>query len=289
MTGFGTSQISNKNFDIDFNIKSTNNRFFDFKIKLPQSLSFMEKDIYECVKKECVRGSIQIYCKLKINYDQLDVFNINNKKLDHFYNSFSFIDQKFDKGNFKLNLSFDSLLNYLGNDNNDLLIKNQKKIYSVFNLALKDLLKSRIIEGKKLEKEIKLNIKKMEKIHKEVVKLEKINKKQHFQNLKNRVNNLLNNSNYNLDDENLYKELAIYSDKYDISEETSRINSHLKQFDLYINDNQFLGKKINFLCQEFFREINTIGSKSNNKDISFLVIDFKTSLEKIREQIQNIL
>ena len=87
----------------------------------------------------------------------------------------------------------------------------------------------------------------------------------------------------------LYKELAIYSDKYDISEEIVRINCHLEQFDLYIKTEKYPGKKINFLCQELFREINTIGSKSSNDKISLLVVDFKNSLEKIREQVQNIL
>jgi len=87
----------------------------------------------------------------------------------------------------------------------------------------------------------------------------------------------------------LYKELAIYSDKYDISEEVVRINCHLEQFDFILKNEKFPGKKVNFLCQELFREINTTGAKANNEKISFLVVDFKTSLEKIREQVQNIL
>ena len=99
----------------------------------------------------------------------------------------------------------------------------------------------------------------------------------------------MNEFEYKLDDSNLYKELAIYSDKYDISEEIVRINCHLEQFDSYFKIEKYPGKKINFLCQELFREINTIGSKSNNDSISLLVVDFKTSLEKIREQVQNIL
>ena len=100
---------------------------------------------------------------------------------------------------------------------------------------------------------------------------------------------VLNEFEYKLDDSSLYKELAIYSDKYDISEEIVRINCHLEQFDLYVKTEKYPGKKINFLCQELFREINTIGSKSSSDKISLLVVDFKNSLEKIREQVQNIL
>ena len=87
----------------------------------------------------------------------------------------------------------------------------------------------------------------------------------------------------------MYKELAIISDKYDLSEESTRINYHLSQFELDLKNEKFPGKKINFLCQEIFREINTIGSKSNNQTINHLVVDFKTNLEKIREQVQNII
>ena len=115
------------------------------------------------------------------------------------------------------------------------------------------------------------------------------NKKIQFTKLKNRITNILDNFKYKLDDSSLYKELAIYSDKYDISEEIVRINCHLEQFDLYLKSEKHPGKKINFLCQELFREINTIGSKSNNESISLLVVEFKSNLEKIREQVQNIL
>ena len=115
------------------------------------------------------------------------------------------------------------------------------------------------------------------------------NKKIQFTKLKNRITNILDNFKYKLDDSSLYKELAIYSDKYDISEEIVRINCHLEQFDLYLKSEKYPGKKINFLCQELFREINTIGSKSNNESISLLVVEFKSNLEKIREQVQNIL
>ena len=83
--------------------------------------------------------------------------------------------------------------------------------------------------------------------------------------------------------------LFFRKDKYDISEETSRITYHLNKFNSYIDNEDYPGKKINFLSQELFREINTIGSKASNEIISTLVIDFKTNLEKIREQVQNIL
>ena len=290
MTGFGTAKNSNKNFDIEFNFKSVNNRFFDYKIKLPSYFSSLEQELYKITKENCVRGSIQIYCKLKINNDSLETLKINKDKLNEFYKSLKPINDKFNHTNFNLNISFDQLLKNLNDDVNlDISIKDKKIIVSVFKSALKDLLKSRLNEGRKIEKDIKSNAKFLKKTCKKIDVLQNKNKKFQFEKFKNRIKNTLDNFNHNLDDKSLYKELAIYSDKYDISEEIVRINCHLEQFESYFKFEKYPGKKINFLCQELFREINTIGSKSNNEQISLLVVEFKNSLEKIREQVQNIL
>ena len=290
MTGFGIANNNNKNFDIEFNFKSTNNRFFDCKIKLPSYLSSLEKDLYQITKESCVRGSIQIYCKIKMNNDNIKIPNINKKKLDKFYDSLKPINDKFNNTKFNLNISFDHLLNNLSDQiSSELSDKDKKNVLSVFKTGLKDLLNSRLNEGKKIGKDIKLNIKVLKSLFKKINALQIKNKKSQFKNLKNRIANTLKEFKYKLDESSLYKELAIYSDKYDISEEIVRINCHLEQFDSYFKIEKYPGKKINFLCQELFREINTIGSKSNNDSISLLVVDFKTSLEKIREQVQNIL
>ena len=113
MTGFGIANNNNKNFDIEFNFKSVNNRFFDCKIKLPNYLSSLEKELYEITKKDCVRGSVQIYCKLKINSNDINIPKISTKKLDNFYNSLKPINDKFDNSNFNLNIPIDHLLNNL--------------------------------------------------------------------------------------------------------------------------------------------------------------------------------
>ena len=290
MTGFGTAKNSNKNFDIEFNFKSVNNRFFDYKIKLPSYFSSLEQELYKITKENCVRGSIQIYCKLKMNNDNVETLKINKDKLNKFYKSLKPINDKFNHTNFNLNISFDQLLKNLNDDVNlDLSIKDKKIIVSVFKSALKDLLKSRLNEGRKIEKDIKSNAKFLKKTCKKIDVSQNKNKKFQFEKFKNRIKNTLDNFNHTLDDKSLYKELAIYSDKYDISEEIVRINCHLEQFDSYFKFEKYPGKKINFLCQELFREINTIGSKSNNEQISLLVVEFKNSLEKIREQVQNIL
>jgi len=289
MTGFGLAERKNKVFSIEINIRSTNNRFFDSNIKIPNSISSLEKTIYESCKSHFKRGSIQLYCRIKMNDVKNNTQSISNNKLDNFYNLLLPIDKKFKNSNLGLNLSFDNILNKLTSEEFELTNTNKKIILNTFNSAFLDLLKSRKFEGKKIEKEIKNNIKNLIKINSKLMKLEGKNKKEHFENYKKRIKIVLGQFGYDLDDSKLYKELALFSDKYDISEETSRINYHIDKFKYHIKKEDYPGKKINFLCQELFREINTIGSKSNNEIISSLVVEFKTYLEKIREQIQNIL
>ena len=289
MTGFGLAERKNKLFSIEINIRSTNNRFFDSNIKIPSSISSLEKTIYQSCKSHFKRGTIQLYCRIKMNDIKNTKSAISKNKLDDFYNMLLPVEKKFKNSGSRLNLSFDNILNKLTSQEFELNEKNKKLILTTFELAFSDLLKSRKIEGKKIETEIKSNIKILVKINSKLMKLEGKNKKEHFENYKKRIKIVLGQSGYDLDDSKLYRELAVFSDKYDISEETSRINYHIEKFNNHVKKEDYPGKKINFLCQELFREINTIGSKSNNEIISSLVVDFKTNLEKIREQIQNIL
>lgn len=289
MTGFGLASRKNNDFSIEVNIKSTNNRFFDLNVKMPSTINLLEKIIHDSCKSQFIRGSIQLYCKIKMNEVKSSKNTIDKKKLDSFYNSIVPIDKKFKKTNISLNVSIDNILSKLALQEFELNKKNKKLILSTFDKAFADLLKSRKSEGKKIEKEIKSNLNIIKKINSKLIRLESKNKKEHFENYKKRIKIVLSQYDLELDDNKLYKEIAIFSDKYDISEETSRIKYHIDKFDSHIKNDDYPGKKINFLCQELFREINTIGSKSNNQLISTLVVDFKTGLEKIREQIQNIL
>ena len=248
MTGFGLVEKSNSIFSIEINFRSVNSRFFDLNIRLPHSISSLEKEIYSLLKNNCGRGTINVNCKLKMNDDKLNLSKIDMKKLNQFYDLLSPINKKFSDTNFKLNLTYDNILNKVVTDESDfeLSIKDKKYILTAFNLGLKDLLKSRKIEGKKIEKEIKQHIKKLEKINSKIIRLEGKNKKEHFDNYKKRIKLILNNSNIDLEDSKLYRELSLFSEKYDISEETSRIKYHLDHFSLYMKEENSPGKNLIF-------------------------------------------
>ena len=289
MTGFGLASRKNNDFSIEVNIKSTNNRFFDLNVKMPSTINPLEKIIHDSCKSQFIRGSIQLYCKIKMNEVKSSKNKIDKKKLDSFYNSVIPIDKKFKKTNISLNVSIDNILTKLALQEFELNEKNKKLILSTFDKAFSDLLKSRKSEGKKIEKEIKSNLGLIKKINSKLIRLESKNKKEHFENYKKRIKIVLSQYDLELDDSKLYKEIAIFSDRYDISEETSRIKYHIDKFDSHIKNDDYPGKKINFLCQELFREINTIGAKVDKLSIKHIVVDIKNNIEQIREQVQNIL
>ena len=144
MTGFGLVEKNNSDFSIEINLRSVNNRFFDSNIRLPNSLLPLQKEIYDLLKSHCTRGTIHVNCKLKTN-NKVDLLKIDTKKINEFYNLLMPINKKFSDSNFRLNLSFDGILNKLINDDLEfqLSTKNKKYIISAFKYALNDLLKSR--------------------------------------------------------------------------------------------------------------------------------------------------
>ena len=172
MTGFGLADRKNKNFSIEINIKSTNNRFFDLNIRIPSTINSLEKIIHDKCKEYFIRGSIQLFCKIKLNDLKSNNTKIDSNKLDSLYKSIVPIDKKFNKTNVSLNVSIDNILSKLISDEFDLNEKNQNLILNTFEKAFSDLLKSRKSEGKKIEKEIKNNLKIIKNINSKLIKLE---------------------------------------------------------------------------------------------------------------------
>ena len=153
--------------------------------------------------------------------------------------------------------------------------------------AIVELNNSRLNEGQNIEKELKNNLKNLHKSFKIISKLSKKTIKKEFDKYKNKITEMVNGLEIN--EERIYQEIAIMIDKQDIEEELVRMDSHLKTLEKYFSHNDEVGKKINFILQETNREINTISSKSSNIKIVNEVLNMKNEVEKIREQVQNIL
>ena len=286
MTGIGKAECSNDFMKIEIEIKSYNSRFLDFMPKSSKLLSNFDDMLVKKVKESLVRGKISINTKVDF-YDLNDELDIDYDKLN-FYISKAESVQKV--ANSKEGLSVNDIIKLPGifkpADSN---YEIRDLYFSCIDKAIIDINNARVSEGKNLKQEIEKYIFDIQKKVKNIkIKMDKyINDR--FAKYEIKIKDLLSKYNSELDSNRLYQELGIILEKKDIEEELVRLNSHIDLFYKYILSDEYVGKKINFLLQEMNREINTIGSKSDDLDISYEVIDVKNKLEQIKEQVQNIL
>ena len=261
MTGFGSSSFEDSNLSINVELKSFNSRYFELNTKSFDLSGPLEYKIRNYLKKHLLRGSVTLFIKV----DSKNAFKLNSQKTSSVLKAYKEIEKEYG-----IDLNYSQLLR-----NNDILSfvphnsTIQKKIFSTFKTAVKELVDMRQKEGSLIEKEF---YKYLDVAQKDLLKIEKIQKKTHA--------NKINQKNDNVIDE---------LEKIDISEEIDRINSHLNQIFQSIKSKQLSGKKINFILQEINRESNTILSKFLDKRISKHAISLKMQAEKLREQIGNIL
>ena len=287
MTGYGKSEKKSKDFSVNVEIKSINNRFFDPVIKIHPQFRVYEQEIISSIKNECIRGRVFLNIDISLNKDA-NQFKLNKNKLKSYLSIINDIcvESKIDEP-----ASLSHLLRYQDiidsvDVNND--IKNKKFLFNSINSAIKDFKNFRKIEGKNLLIDINRLIKKNNSIYSKIKKISINDTKKELNKYKKKIKLYMPNLS-KLDDDRLYQEIAIILEKKDINEELVRLNSHFKLFSIFLRSKKNEGKKKNFLLQEMIREINTIGSKSDNVKIRHLVVDMKDNLEKIREQVQNIL
>ncbi len=286
MTGFGSASLQSDKFTIEVEIKSINSRFLDIAVRLPRSLNSKEIEIRNLIKKNINRGKISLNIFLKKdgaengipNYDKNSLIGIakllRNIKAD---------------SELKEEIQLSDILSF----HNVLFSDSSEYSDEEFELTKKALLDSisklkvmRGEEGEQLVLDLQNRVNKIESVVDEIVVLGKESVKIYFQKLKERAKDLVENlAEY---DDRLKMELAMLSEKYDITEETVRLKSHINQFRQTLDSGVEVGKKLNFVVQEMNREANTINNKSVSLEISNSGILIKEELEKIREQIQNI-
>ena len=262
MTGFGSSSYEDSNLSINIELKSFNSRYFELNTKSFDLSGSLEYKIRNYLKKKLFRGSVTLFIKV----DSKDAFKFNSQKTSSIFRAYKEIEKKYGIDlNYSQLLRNNDILSYIPHNNSV-----QRKIFSSLKIATKELIDMRNKEGELIEKEF---CKYLDIAKKDILKIEKIQKKLHTSKLNFKVNN------------DAIDEL----EKTDISEEVDRISSHLNQISQSINSTQLSGKKINFILQEINRETNTILSKFLDKRVSKHAISLKMQAEKLREQIGNIL
>jgi uncharacterized protein (TIGR00255 family) len=286
LTGFGSFQGENNDIKVVVDLKSINSKFLDLNFSMPKNLFSAEYELTEILKKYIGKGkiSVRITIEKKLNLNRLE---INENELEYYYallNKIKEITQIQEEVKLSHILSFKDIYNV--DTNSECEEENLKLVKNIFEEAVKDLLKSKVNEGKRLGEDIKKRIKNIEKLFKEFEKLNKKAAEEKYAKAKERIKNLINNS--SLNDDRLYLELAIIIDKSDITEELVRLKSHIKFFIETLKGKDELSKRLLFIVQEMQREANTISNKTESADILKNIVFIKEEIEKIKEQLANV-
>jgi uncharacterized protein (TIGR00255 family) len=289
MTGYGSAEGRLGGVTYAVEISTVNNRYFKPTLRLPEALGFLEGDIEKQLRAELLRGTVNYVLRQKGGSAET-LFEINEKALGALLKRLGRITPA---GGMGRELDLGGLLMLPGIlspavPSGALAVRIQRKVMAITRQAIKGLKAMRAAEGAALAADLENHCRAIK------VNLEQIRDRsasgpqQYAEKLRKRVDELLTTAKLKLNDETVAREVAIFADRADISEEVSRLDSHLVQFEKGLKGNQQAGRKLDFICQEMLREANTIGSKASDADIVHLVVDIKCWIDRIKEQVQNV-
>ena len=286
MTGFGRSSLQENLREYQVEIKSVNHKYIDINVRMPKNISFLEDEIRKVITSKIKRKKIYVFIIFD-NYSDEGKSIIINKDIAKIYidNLKDLAEEEKLGTNIEVTeiTKLPDVLIIKNNENEEQL---KVELSRAVNDAVDKLVQMRQIEGEKMAQDISKRIELISSKVKEISKLSTGLIEEYVVKLETRIKELLKTD--EVDQTRLAQEVVIYADKCSVQEEIIRLDSHIHQFKNLINNEKAVGKKLDFIIQEMNRETNTIGSKANNLEITNRVIDIKTELEDIREQIQNI-
>ncbi|MGM0902057.1 MAG: YicC/YloC family endoribonuclease [Bacillota bacterium] len=286
MTGFGRGKAEAEQVGVTVEIKTVNHRFCEFHIRMPNQLLKIEANLKKSLANHIKRGRVEVYVTLDGQAAVNRGVKIDWELLDQY---FGYITKVKDKYGLSGEVTLSELVNRLE------LIQIEEKetenefieslVLQALSLAIDELVQMRIREGKALELDVKGNIERLEARTQQVKQFAPIVVEQYRDRLTKKMDEFIGGQ---LEETRILTEVAIFADKADINEELTRLESHIEQFYKILQLNEPIGRKLDFLVQEMNREINTIGSKANDSKIAMEVVEMKSLLEKVKEQVQNI-
>jgi len=289
MTGYGEAQGEINGVTYIAEIKTVNNRYLKTSVRLPEAAAFLEEDINKLLQKNLSRGTVSCVLRLKnVSADML--FDIDETALRAYMEKLSRVRSSADT---KCTIDIGSLLVLPGiiqpippDEKETGQIK--EMVLSITQKAIDQLKQMRAAEGAALAADLDDHCKAI-KQDLEQIRVRNAAVLQEYQKkLKKRVNELLADAKLKLDEETIAREVAIFADRSDISEEIARLDSHLQQFAESCQTNIAAGRRLDFISQEMLREANTIASKASDAEVVRYVIDIKCRIDRIKEQVQNI-
>lgn len=287
MTGFGRAKQQINGFDITVEIRSVNHRYFEFSSRIPRAYNFLDEKLKSFCQQKITRGKVEISVLLEDLNQNATVVELNREYAKAYLDALNKLSKEF---HIKNDVKISSLCN------NNEIFKLKKTVAddeTVLNAvlvvaeeAVKNFVAMREVEGERLANDVKtrtdLILEKVSFIEKRSP--ETVNA--YRERIEAKIKELLGDS--TIDEQRILTETAIFADKVAVAEETVRLRSHINQLNALLLENEPVGRKLDFIVQEMNRETNTIGSKAQDIEIAHTVVDIKSEIEKIREQIQNI-
>ena len=287
MTGYGLFENRSHDFYIKVEMKSVNNRYLDINVRMPNSIMYAEESVKSFIKSKIKRGKVDVF----INFEYLDSsdvkIDVDYELLNKYISISKDLQEKFGVIN---DLSFSKLMEYSN------IFKAQKQefdgdfikdeLLKVVEMASKDFIEARSIEGEKIKEDFLVKLEEIRNLTTFIENRAPISLKENEKRLRERVSEYLDSK--EIDEDRILTEIAIMLDKLSIDEEITRLKIHIDSFNDIIKSKGAIGRKLDFLIQEINRESNTIGSKSNDIEITSKVVMLKSEIEKLREQAQNV-
>lgn len=286
MTGYGRGEAQNEQVKVFAEIKTVNHRFCEYTIRMPRQLLVLEEKVKKKANEYIRRGRVEIFItvegeslvskNVKIDWDLADQY-------------VRLIDEVKGKYNLESSITLQDMLQlesiFLTEEVPTVPVDLETLLMESIKVALENLKHMRVQEGRELAQDLQNQLKKLAKIIEEVKNYAPSVVEQYKSRLAIKLSELTDGL---IEDSRIVTEAAIFADKCDINEELTRLESHVQQFSGTLENGEPIGRKLDFLVQEMNREVNTIGSKANDSTITKEVVEMKSLLEKLKEQVQNI-
>ena len=287
MTGYGSAKGTVEGLNISVELKSVNNRYLDTSVRLPRSFLFAEDAVKTAVQRHISRGKVDVFVTVDSSEAGDMTVKVNEGLLRGYMEAIHSIAREYELPEDLSALAVSRFPDVLSVEKKDLDAEAiSAGIVEITEQALKDFDAMRLREGEKLRDDVLARLDEIARLVSAVEEAAPRTVADYRARLEAKMAEVLGSA--GIDENRILAEAAIFADHIAVDEETVRLRSHMSQLDTMIRGNSPTGRKIDFLIQEFNREANTIGSKCQNSDIAHTVVDLKSEIEKIREQIQNI-
>lgn len=287
MTGYGSAKGSVEGQEITVELKSVNNRYLDCSVRLPRNFLFAEDTVKQAVSAGVSRGKVDVFVSAQASQDSGTVVSVNEELARGYRDAVAHIAETLGLESGLNAFSIARFPDVLTVERRELdKDKAAAALSEITAKAVEEFNAMREREGDRLRRDMLGKLETIEKLVSVVEERSPQTVKEYRERLEARLRDIL--ADRSLDEQRVITEAAIFADRTAVDEETVRLRSHIAQFRTMLEDGSPIGRKMDFLVQEFNRESNTIGSKCSDASLAKVVVDLKSEIEKIREQLQNV-